>query len=395
MANFCHNCGTKSVEEATSCEECGVKLLTAEPIKTETVIENIPNEEIEKESSKPKNKAFIYTALGVFAVGLIGTIGTISYIEKTKENLYLEKISVVSNNLNDLEEEITQNLRMIIKGDKINNKFTKNKEVLKELKSSFKVLQVPEIYNSSNEKISQIIEDDIELIEKTELAISNPTSKESTLLVEDIRKQSENKNKNIQQVSIPGVKINDFNTSSYVSMVSMYIDEKEKENSEKQKQEKIEQERMAVERKKQEEKQEKLKNFVVNFDSILHRYNIARTDLGNIIDKIRTGGYTFTDFYNAIDQARETRKDLRNEIVALDYINSSTENVKKELSYILTKSIDYCEVKRTGIKIEQERGIDGASYKYAEADSIDLDIKTSFQKFTNDYNTVRTSASIE
>ena len=86
---------------------------------------------------------------------------------------------------------------------------------------------------------------------------------------------------------------------------------------------------------------------------------------------------------------------MRNEIIALDYINSSTENVKKELSYILTQSIDYCEVKRTGIKIEQQKGMENARYKYSEADAIDLEIKTSFQKFTNDYNALKTLAAIE
>ncbi len=385
MPKSCLKCNSEVSEEATFCHKCGSNLtapLSEEKVEEseKIVINNIPK--------NIYNKKIILLSVSGLVIGFISIFGVLNYLENNKESIYLDKISGFSNTLVSAEE----NIKQAIKDKKLNESFLKReKEELSNLNKELSNLQIPSKYEDQSSKFTQMVRNEVSIIEKIDLLIGNFSLDESKSLLDEIKMNYENNKKILDSLNIAKTNIKDYSNYSNFQLLVIHLKGKEKELKEKEKQ--IEEDKKMSEKakKQQEENKNKLSDFFNSFDSILHKYELARTDLGSILDKIRTGGYTFQDFYRAVEEARQSRSSLRNEVTSLLYIDKQTEKLKKQLSEVLTKSIDYCEVKRAGIKLEQDSGYisDSAKVKYSDADRINLEIKEEYSKFNSDYEKIK------
>lgn len=382
MSKVCAKCNSESDDIASFCQSCGNKLtMPLSENDLPEVEEPIKDHEVNK--IKPLNKTFILTSV-VIALFVTVSISVYFYLESSKEALYLNKMASFSDSLVNTEE----GLKKALKEKKLDETFIKKqRDELISIKTQFNDLQVPNKYNEQNNKFGQIISNEISILEKLDLLNSNYSSEESKPLLEDVKKNYDDDKKILENFNIPKLNIKDtLNISNYPLLV-IYLNKKEKAKKEEEKAQEENKRKEELNKKQEEENKEKINSFFSTFENILNKYELARTDLGNILDKIRKGGFTFQDFYRAVEDARESRVNLRNEVASLSYINKETEKLKKELSNILTNSIDYCEVKRSGIKLEQDTGFisEQVSSKYSEADRIDLEIKQDYSKFSSDY----------
>lgn len=129
---------------------------------------------------------------------------------------------------------------------------------------------------------------------------------------------------------------------------------------------------------------EAMKAYFKQMDSILQKNNEAKTGLGAMLDKIRSGEYGWPDYFEMIDGAKSTRVNLRTQVNRL-VTPAGTEEYTAELSRLLSLSVDYCDIMKAGANAESKGDYSTANKKYIEAQTLNDQIQSQYAAFNSKY----------
>ncbi len=125
-------------------------------------------------------------------------------------------------------------------------------------------------------------------------------------------------------------------------------------------------------------------------DSIIQKNNEAKTGLGAMLDKIRSGEYGWPDYFKMIDGAKATRESLRAQVNRL-VTPAGTEEYTAELSRLLSLSVNYCDIMKAGATSESKGDYAAANKKYIEAQTLNDQIQSQYSAFTSKYQSGKTA----
>lgn len=129
---------------------------------------------------------------------------------------------------------------------------------------------------------------------------------------------------------------------------------------------------------------EAMNTYFKQMDSILQKNNEAKTGLGAMLDKIRSGEYGWPDYFEMIDGAKSTRVNLRTQVNRL-VTPAGTEEYTAELSRLLSLSVDYCDIMKAGANAESKGDYSTANKKYIEAQTLNDQIQSQYAAFNSKY----------
>lgn len=133
----------------------------------------------------------------------------------------------------------------------------------------------------------------------------------------------------------------------------------------------------------------KMTAFFNKMDTIIQNNNAAKTDLNSMLDKIRSGGYGWEDYFALLDTARNKREELRGQVTALA-APAGTEGLKAELSRLLALAVDYCDIMKVGANFEKDEDYLQANEKYLEAQKLNDKIQSQYGALVNKYSAEKT-----
>lgn len=233
---------------------------------------------------------------------------------------------------------------------------------------SLKMDHYPSKYAAQHKSMSQLISLQSTILQQAYLILTNPLNTETDNVLATLKTNVDEARGLVDGIKVPNATI-EYSSDMLVlpNQLSLFVQEKRKANKEKM-------DRLTA-----------MNDFFTKMDTILQRYDGAKTDLGGTLSNIRSGGYSWSDYFQLIYQARSSRSALRSSVDSLP-APKGTEGLKRELSEVLSQSILYCDLMRAGANIEWDtRNYYAAKSKYDQAQSVNNRVHSSYEAFVQSY----------
>ncbi len=392
-ARVCAKCHQPNPEEAHFCMACGDDLAAQEIAAAATAVQEIhhlantavvPFNPIEETytskaptTTKQINKKGVVW-LGTILVILAGLIGSFYYLSYQNTQKFLHSSAELANQITASNQLLSEQLSAPITTQTIASLqqiLPGYKENLEKTAADWASLSSPNQYQSQHDSLHALAQIQTDILTQVPAILSNPLANETDTKVAALREniaQAQNITSNLE---LPGVALAGFDQLTGVAdQLSAY--------SVQQRQ--IYQEKIA--------RLNALNTYFQQMDLIIHKNNDAKTGLGSMLDKIRSGEYAWQDYFSLIDRAKATREGLRTQVNKLS-TPAGAEEFTAELSRLLSLSINYCDIMKAGATLESKASYDAANQKYIEAQTLNDQIQGQYTNFINDYEIGKTTLS--
>lgn len=392
IQRICPSCGSENEMNASYCTKCGGKITLQEQEKNDSITvlsqKKIAEDEsdVSLEESKKVWRIFQSRKQAIMAVSLLLVFfvcltSAFIYLTYTQESRYLNQVGAVA-------RMIAQNDQLLVNRLAAENlKSNKAKEIMKELQpicdemsekeKEIQKMSVPNKYLEEHKKLQTLLEKETTLLRKVLLVLREPLNVEAENILVEIKSVGEDCKKLSEQIQFTGISFSQSSDKMIAcNELKIFAEAEKKLNKEKM-------DRLAVNQ-----------TFFQKVDAILQKYDNQKQDLGDILGNLRNGGYTWADYFNVLQGANTFRTKLREEINTLS-APKGTEELKRELSDVLTLSLQYCEKMRAGANIEFNTRYRSdislaAQEKYNEATTINQEVQEKYQAFLTHYQTAKT-----
>lgn len=357
----CTECQTENIAEASFCKKCGASLEKQEAAK------NSKKRKLQKYLRHPYTKYII----GAIVVLIIAMGGSYYYFNNMSENHYFAEYAEAAKKIEMANNVLTSNISAeSLKSGNVTDIQKKLQEQKQEIDNTEKnVSQLHAIlkYEAQQKNLAVLLQKESNILDKTGLVITKPLDSETDNVIKSIKDDIDAETGLADQIKIPNVT---FNFNSDISVIphqlALFVEEKRQANKDKL------------------DQINAMTTFFQHMDSIIQRYDSAKTDFASLLGNVRSGGYTWYDYFSILNDARTLRMGLRNQV---NYIKapSGTENIKNQFSDILNKSVEYCDLMNAGARLEFNHDISKAQDKYDIAKGLNSSIQGDYTNFINNY----------
>ena len=195
---------------------------------------------------------------------------------------------------------------------------------------AWKAVKCPDQYLGQKQILSRVAEIQLAVMGQIPEILAHPLAAETDGVLDSLRqnlKEARDLSKNLQ---LPGLQLpNGDKTTATADKLAAYCKE----------QREIYKAKLA--------RLEAMNAYFKQMDSIIQKNNEAKTGLGAMLDKIRSGEYGWPDYFKMIDGAKATRESLRTQVNRL-VTPAGAEEYTAELSRLLSLSVNYCDIMRAG-----------------------------------------------
>lgn len=353
---ICANCQAENSAEANFCKQCG-----------KSITDSTGKGKFKTWWSSPYAKY----GIGLIIVMILSALGSYYYFNFVSENHYLAQYAEASRKIEIANDILTTNTTTdTLKVDKVpdlQKQFQEQKNEIDTVEKNFSHSRPLAKYTEQHKNLVNLLNKESSILEEAGLIITKPLDTGTDDVINSLKDNVEEAKTLASQIQVPNsnfVLPNDISVLPH--RLTLFVEEQRKINKEKL-------DRLAA-----------MNTFFQKTDTIIQRYDGAKTDLSGLLGSLRNGGYTWFDYWGVLREARSFRMGIRNEI---DHLNApqGTEALKRQFSEVLTLSLQYCNQMNAAAQIEFRYGLPAAQEKYTEAKSLNTKVQSSYADFTNNY----------
>lgn len=225
----------------------------------------------------------------------------------------------------------------------------------------------PDKYLAQKESLTSLVQVQLEIMEQIPAILAHPLVAETDAITKSLRENMAQATQISAQLQLPGVAIqNDAQLPVIADKLAAYTAQ----------QREIYKAKLA--------RLESMNSYFKQIDSILQKNNEAKSGLGTMLEKIRSGEYDWADYFTMIDGARTARANLLTQVNRVK-TPSGAEEYSAELSRLLSQSINYCDIMKAGATAESKGDYATANKKYIEAQTLNDQIQSQYAAFNSKY----------
>lgn len=371
-AHFCMTCGDDLTTQEIAAIDAGaihhLAQTTASPLNP---VMEIPG----PSASSDQQSATINRSLaviGVVVVLLAAAGGIYYYYTQQTIQRFLSASSLLTEQLAASQQKLTGHFDQPIDAQSIANLQQEFPGLIQDLQTSvdaWEAVKCPDQYLAQKQVLGRAAEIQMAVMEQIPDILAHPLAPENDGVLESLR-QNLNQAQDISDtLQLPGLQLpNSDKATAVADKLSAYCDE----------QREIYKAKLA--------RLEAMNYYFQQMDSIIQKNNEAKTGLGAMLDKIRSGEYGWSDYFKMIDGAKATRESLRAQVNRL-VTPAGTEEYTGELSRLLSLSVNYCDIMKAGATSESKGDYSTANKKYIEAQTLNDQIQDQYAAFNNKYRT--------
>jgi len=374
-AHFCMACGDDLTAQEMAAVDAGAihHLASTATVPINPVLE-IPTPSAPSAGQSARAKKFM-AAIGVVVLLLAAAGGIYQYYTQQMTQRFLSASSLLAGQLAGSEQELADYFARPIDAPFIATLQQDWPGQIQELQTSvdaWKAVKCPDQYLGQKQILGRAAEIQLAVMEQIPEILAHPLAAETDGILDSLR-QSINETQDLSEnVQIPGLQLpNGDKTTAVADKLSAYCSE----------QREIYKAKLA--------RLEAMNAYFKQMDSIIQKNNEAKTGLGAMLDRIRSGEYGWPDYFKMIDGAKATRTGLRAQVNRL-VTPAGAEEYTAELSRLLSLSVNYCDIMRAGAASESKGDYSAANKKYIEAQTLNDQIQNQYAAFNSKYHAGKT-----
>ena len=359
---ICAHCQTKNSAEANFCKQCGK---SSQP-------PSVLAQKLQVWSSSPYAKYII----GLIILLLITGLGSYYYFNFVSESHYLAQYAEAARKIETANDLLTSNIKPDTltreKTADLQKQLQEQKNNIDSVEKDFSHSHPLQKYAEQHKNLINLLNKESSILEETCLIITKPLDSGTDTVLNSLKENVDEATSLAGQIQVPNTNFSLINDMSLLPHhLTLFVEEQRKINKDKL-------DRLAL-----------MNTFFQKTDAIIQRYDGAKTDLSGLLGNIRNGGYTWFDYFQALQSARSFRLGIRSEI---DRLNApkGTEALKRQFSEVLTASLLYCDQMNAAAQIEFNSNLSNAQKKYTEATAINTKVQNSYADFINTYQSEKT-----
>ncbi|WP_196594461.1 zinc ribbon domain-containing protein [Pectinatus sottacetonis] len=381
---YCRFCGQPLVLQKFICPICGELLYTSmqtcpgcgHKLKELMLIDRM----YEKNSifsfiKKRRNILLIFFFLLTCAIGL--------YIYSSYKNTYIYTANAAKciKELNYQNESLANafSTKNLTKNDKqvLYKKIVSTRKKIMDINEEFSKLHTPKQYSAATDKMKKILTDEISLLDHMEEVIKEPLRQRGIQDLAEIRENTADIKKTASQLSFTGKKVilgTDFtaipdNLAVWINNLVYEYEEKTKNLSDRTR-------------------------FFQKMDKYIRQYEITKDSLPDILNNLRKGGYTWSEYFSELDNAALERKNIYDSVAGINAVVSDDKALLQSFVAVLNDSRRYVELVRMAALMEFEsNSYQQAETYYGKAEAMHQREISSYKYFLKKYNTAKNKLS--
>ncbi len=383
-ARVCAKCHQPNPEEAHFCMACGDDL-ASQQIASATAVPEIhhlantavvtlnPIDATITPQARANNKQVSRRSAAVIGVVLLllaGLGGFFYYLSCQTTQKYLKSSAELASQITASNQVLIEQLSVPITSQTVTavqQTLPVLSEDLKKAADAWTARSCPSQYQTQHDNLKKLTQIQTDILAQVPAILANPLANETDALIANLQENIAQAKSIANNLQLPGVTIAGTDMLPGIAdQLSVYCAE----------QRQIYQKKVA--------RLNSLNAYFRQMDSIIQKNNEAKTGLGSMLDKIRSGEYAWQDYFDLIDSARAAREGLRTQVSKLS-TPAGAEEYTAELSRLLSLSINYCNIMKSGATLESQTSYDAANKKYIEAQTLNDQIQAQYTTFISNY----------
>ena len=309
-------------------------------------------------------------AIGVVVLLLAAAGGIYQYNIQQMTQRFLSASSLLAAQLAGAEQELADYFAEPIDAqfiDSLQQDWPGQIQELQTLVDTWKAVKCPDQYLGQKQILSRAAEIQLAVMGQIPEILARPLAAETDGVLDSLRQNLKETQDLSENVQLPELQLpNGDKTTAVADKLSAYCSE----------QREIYKAKLA--------RLEAMNAYFKQMDSIIEKNNEAKTGLGAMLDKIRSGEYGWSDYFKMINGAKAARQGLRTQVNRL-VTPAGAEEYTAELSRLLSLSVNYCDIMKAGATSESKGDYGTANKKYIEAQTLNDQIQSQYGAFNSKY----------